>query len=398
MKKRIVSFMLTVMLFVVMASGCKKENESNNNSDTETEVKTYQELAGDDSKVTVNWWIMGGMDEFYQYYWSEMAGLKKIQEITGVDINFEVASSYDVYLPMMTARNYPDVITAKNLEKYSGRMAGMYNDGVSVSLNDYMAEWMPNFSEIVEQYPEIGKDLRLDNGEYTFVSTLYDINNDNDRIAISERGLGIRQDWLDEVGLDVPTDMDEWFDVLTAFKKYDPNGNGEQDEKPVVMCSSGWKYFLPAYGIDDDPSIDENGKVVYGFITQNYKEYLTELSKWYKEGLIYNMFEEVSIEAMQKEVTGNTAGAWKASAGDFDSSNDSSFISKLKEIAPNAEFSACPWPKTADGYQWCFSDISSFDRDTTVITDKAVADGVDKAAAYIIDYMLSDEGSTYLCW
>ena len=132
MKKRIVSFMLTVMLFVVMASGCKKENESNNNSDTETEVKTYQELAGDDSKVTVNWWIMGGMDEFYQYYWSEMAGLKKIQEITGVDINFEVASSYDVYLPMMTARNYPDVITAKNLEKYSGRMAGMYNDGVSV--------------------------------------------------------------------------------------------------------------------------------------------------------------------------------------------------------------------------------------------------------------------------
>lgn len=34
--------MLTVMLFVVMASGCKKENESNNNSDTETEVKTYQ--------------------------------------------------------------------------------------------------------------------------------------------------------------------------------------------------------------------------------------------------------------------------------------------------------------------------------------------------------------------
>lgn len=398
MKKRIVSFMLTVMLFVVMASGCKKENESNNNSDTETEVKTYQELAGDDSKVTVNWWIMGGMDEFYQYYWSEMAGLKKIQEITGVNINFEVASSYDVYLPMMTARNYPDVITAKNLEKYSGRMAGMYNDGVSVSLNDYMAEWMPNFSEIVEQYPEIGKDLRLDNGEYTFVSTLYDINNDNDRIAISERGLGIRQDWLDEVGLDVPTDMDEWFDVLTAFKKYDPNGNGEQDEKPVVMCSSGWKYFLPAYGIDDDPSIDENGKVVYGFITQNYKEYLTELSKWYKEGLIYNMFEEVSIEAMQKEVTGNTAGAWKASAGDFDSSNDSSFISKLKEIAPNAEFSACPWPKTADGYQWCFSDISSFDRDTTVITDKAVADGVDKAAAYIIDYMLSDEGSTYLCW
>lgn len=397
--KRIVSGLLTAALAITLMSGCGKDGDSNQKGgSSSSEVETYQEKSGETGDVTVSWWVMGGMDEYYQYYWSEMKGMQKIQEMTGVTIDFNVASSYDVYLPMMTARNYPDVITAKNLEKYSGRMAGMYHDGVSIALDPYMEEWMPNLSKIVKDYPEIGKDLRLDTGEYTFVSSLYDVNDKDDRIAISEHGLAIRQDWLDEVDMDVPTNMEEWFDVLMAFKKYDPNGNGEDDERPVVMCSSGWKYFLPAYGIDDDPSIDENGKVIYGFMSQNYKEYLTELNKWYKEGLIYNMFDEVSVEAMEKEVTSNRAGAWKASSGDFDSMNDSSFINKLREIVPNAEFSACPWPKTADGKQWCFSDISSFSRDTTVITDQAVADKVDKAAAYVIDYMLSEQGSTYLCW
>lgn len=187
-----------------------------------------------------------GTDEYYQDYWTEMKGLQKIQEITGVNIDFQVASSYDVYLPMMTARNYPDVITAKNLEQYSGRLAAMYKDGVSLRLNDYMDEWMPNFSKIVKDYPNIARDLKLDDGSYTFVSTLYDIEDDDDRAAASQYGLAIRQDWLDEVGMDIPTNIEEWYETLLAFKKYDPNGNGQQDEEPVCMASSGWKYFLAA--------------------------------------------------------------------------------------------------------------------------------------------------------
>jgi len=398
MKKKILSLILVFMLTIGLISGCDFMNMGNKNDIGGGDIPSYQEKSGEDKKITVTWWLMGGMDKYYQSYWSEMKGLKKIQSITGVFIDFKVAANYDVYLPMMTARNYPDVITAKNLEKYVGRMGAMYKDGVSVALDGYMDEWMPNFKRIVNDYPIIGKDLRLDTGEYTFVGSLFDINDEDDRIAISERGLGIRQDWLDEVGMDVPTNMDEWYNVLLAFKKYDPNGNGKEDEKPVVMCSSGWKYFLPAYGIDDDPSVDKNGKVIYGFISQEYKEYLSELNKWYKENLLYNMFDEVSVEAMEREVTGNIAGAWKASAGDFNTENDSSFISTLKKTAPNAKFSACPWPKTKDGYQWCFSDISSFSRDTTVITDRAVKYGVDKAAAYLIDYMLSQQGSELMCW
>lgn len=387
MKKKIISLFFIILITLVMLAGCR---------DGGSVVKKW------DEDVTLTWWIVGGSDEYYQHYWSEMESWKEIQKRTGIKIDFQVAINYDAYLPMMTAKTYPHVITAGNLSKYPGRMAALYHDGVSVKLNDYMDEYMPNFKKIVEEYPKIGQDVRIDDGVYSFLSTFYDVNDDAQRALTSKGGLMLRKDWLDNVGMDIPKDMDEWYEVLKAFKIQDPNGNGEADEEPFVACSSGWKYFLTAYGIDDDPSImkDENGNeyVVLGYMTENYKEYLTEMNKWYTEGLLYNMFENTSLEKLQERVTQNFAGSWKGNVNHIDETNSKSFINILREKAPDVEFAAVPWPKTKDGYQWCFSDISSFHADTTVITGNAVKDGVDEAAAYLLDYLLSEEGSTLLTW
>lgn len=150
----------------------------------------------------MTWWLMGGTEEYAQTYWSEMKGLQRLQDNIGIHIDFKVATSYDAYLPMMAARNYPDVVTASNLQFYPGRLDGMFNDGVSVDLTPYMDEYMPNFKQIIEDYPDLAKDIRLDSGEYTFVSTFYDIHNEADRVLASTAGLAIRQDWLDTVGRD----------------------------------------------------------------------------------------------------------------------------------------------------------------------------------------------------
>lgn len=266
-----------------------------------------------------------------------------------------------------------------------------------------MKDWMPNFTRIVNDYPTIGRDLRLDDGSYTYVGALYDIENTDDRIAASKFGLAIRKDWLETLGFDsVPETMDEWHEVLHSFRQNDPNGDGLPNEEPICLASSAWKYFLPAYGIDDDPSIqiNEDGSetVIYGYITDAYKEYLTELRKWNSEELIYNMFENPSIEKREEKILSNIAGAWKGEAHMFNTENPDSYINQLKQTVPAAQFAACPWPKTKDGYQWCYSDINSFSPDTTVITNLAVENGTDKAAAYLIDYMLGENGSTLLTW
>ncbi|GAF08852.1 extracellular solute-binding protein [Paenibacillus pini] len=44
----------------------------------------------------------------------------------------------------------------------------------------------------------------------------------------------LRKDWMDKLGLEAPTNMDQFFDVLKAFKEKDPNGNGQADEVPYA--------------------------------------------------------------------------------------------------------------------------------------------------------------------
>lgn len=398
MKKRLTALLLIGALLGLMLAGCGKSSASDKlGIQGDPKAPKWE---GEDTTVT--WWLMGGNHGYGEKYWTEMKCFKAIETSVGINIDFQVATSYDAYLPMMAAMNYPDVITGYNFEKYPGRLAAMYEEGVSVDLRDYMDEYMPNFKKLIGEYPDLARDIRLDNGAYTYVSTFYDIHDEEDRIASSIFGLALRKDWLDAVGLEVPTNMEEWYRVLKAFKTQDPNGNGQNDEIPMCMASSGWKYFLPAYGIDDDPSIvvDENGneKVIFGFMSDAYKEYLQELNKWYTDGLFDNMFAQTSIEKREELVLNNIAGAWKADAKHFDMDLEDSYLSKLVEKAPAAEFVAAPWPKTKDGYLWCFSDIDSIARDTTVITNNAVERGTDKAAAFLIDYMLSEAGSTYLAW
>ncbi len=395
MKKKLLMLLLAAMTAAAIFTGCGKsdgegDGDSKDEKGSSAGISKFKE-----DNVTLQWWLVGGHDEYYQHYFAEMKGLQQIQKETGITIEFQVQTNTDNYLPMMTAANYPDIVTAKNMEMYPGRLDQLYLDGVSVALDDYIEEYMPNFKQILEDYPTIAKDLQISNGKYTFASTLYDVENEEDRMATSVYGLAIRQDWLDTVGLEVPTNMTEWYDVLMAFKSMDPNSNGELDEEPINMASSGWKYFLGAYGIGDDPILDENGKVFYGYATDAYKDFLQEMNKWNNEGLIYNWFKKATLLDREERVTQNFAGAWKADADHFDEDDPNSYISVLRKSVPEAEFAACPWPETADGDLYCYSNIASFHRDTTIITTNCTNV---EAACWLIDAMYSEEGSTYLSW
>lgn len=386
MKKKIISLALFFLCVGFVFVGCKDKGENRNWEP--------------DAKIT--WWLVGGVEEYYQYYWSEMKSWQEIQRNTKVEIEFKVAINYEAYLPMMSAKTYPHVITAWNNSKYPGRMAALYDEGVSIALNDYIDEYMPNYKKMLEEYPQVAQDIRFNDGSYTFAATYYDVNDIDQRAVAAKNGLFLRGDWLDTVDKEVPTNMAEWYDVLKSFRVSDPNNNGVQDEEPYVACSSGWKYFLVAYGIDDDPSVmvDENGEeyVVLGYKTPNYKEYLEEMNKWYEEELIHCMFEDVSLEKQRERVTEGFAGSWKGYIYHIDETNAESFINALRETNPEAEIVPAPWPKTEDGYQWCFTDICSYHNDSTVVTSNAVKDGVDIAAVKVIDYLLSEEGSNLLVW
>lgn len=92
------------------------------------------------------------------------------------------------------------------------------------------------------------KDTYTDGKLYYFgnVSFLYSVNRENfgyNAVTSNTYGMKIRTDWLKELGLPMPTTLDEFFNALVAFRENDMNKNGIKDERMVLTldsCSGSW--------------------------------------------------------------------------------------------------------------------------------------------------------------
>jgi len=92
-------------------------------------------------------------------------------------------------------------------------------NGMLADVTDLYAK-MPNRTRIMFDEGAIAYTTLDDGRSYGFATPS----------AISKNeGLLIREDWLNKLGLKVPTTLDELYDVLYAFRNNDPDGNGKKD-------------------------------------------------------------------------------------------------------------------------------------------------------------------------
>lgn len=207
-------------------------------------------------------------------------------------IRFEV-SAYDLeqwpskLTLMMASDEMPDMIAYANMtcidvEKYG-------KDGYLLDFAQYL-DIMPNLKKRMEEYPEYAAAITNENGNIYAFSTL---------TASSEapmvRPIYLNKKWLDNLNLEEPKTLDEFYNVLKAFKEQDANGNGDpSDEIPMGRADTAFWTDMPvlwAFGIYGQSEAfylmpyDDN-KVVLGDITENYKAYLHFMHKLYEEGLM----------------------------------------------------------------------------------------------------------------
>src|SRR5690625_566204 len=88
-----------------------------------------------------------------------------------------------------------------------------------------------------------------------------------------DQGIKLRKDWLDNLGLPVPTTLEEFADTLEAMVKGDPDGNGKNDTIGHVHSYGGTGIhaaFSVGFGAFDPVYDDDGGMIHYnlhpGFI------------------------------------------------------------------------------------------------------------------------------------
>lgn len=202
--------------------------------------------------------------------------------------------------PLIFASNaYLDYdILADAIANYNGSIDAAVEDEIVIPLNDIIEENMPDYAAFLnmEEYAFVKKAITSDSGNIAAVSG-YTYGN--------PQGLMIRKNWLDKLGMDVPTTYDDFYEVLSKFK------TELNVDQPLLLFSDGSmnsECMSGGYGVGfTNQMVVVDGEVSYSLMSDGAREYLEMMNQWYNEGLVLRDF------ATTNSKTGvNFDGLWNA--------------------------------------------------------------------------------------
>ena len=178
--------------------------------------------------------------------------------------------------------------------------------GMLQPMEDLIAEYAPNVQAILELLPETRRNVTAPDG-HIYMMAAYD-GTPRDMLMNSTYNQEVNGSWLEACGIEgMPATLDEFYDMLVAFRDTDPNGNGEADEIPYSFVYNGDGYNMPlgAFGFVNLRHDVIDGEYVYVPAQENFRHYLEFMNKLYAEGLLdENIFTQTTEEYNAKMSTG----------------------------------------------------------------------------------------------
>ena len=245
--------------------------------------------------------------------------------------------------------------------------------GVFQPLNDLIDKDGVFTQRAYKAYPEAKTAATANDGK------IYGLGQVNDcyHCSMSQK-LWINKVWLDNLGLKMPATLDEYADVLRAFKTGDPNKNGKADELPLTGSPLAWhgsldEYFMNSFIYHPGNKlrlIVQDGKIVPIYAQDAWREGIKYLAGLFKEGLIDpETFTRTSDQLRQvgdgnggpDVVVGSVAAGWWGEFTTYSSGAD----------GPWQQFTAVSPLKGPAGVQWAgFNPYIAISNATFMITDK----------------------------
>lgn len=268
-------------------------------------------VLADDVKTVKGWGAFSFNDQTGLTSYSQQLIWQEVEKRLGVKVDWTTVSANDkttmFSLTMADPANLPDFFTDMNPLNYEefGRL------GALAALNDYITpEKMPNLCALIEQDPAVLASITSADGNIYFFP----------RIMVAPtrywNGLFIREDFLKEVGKEIPTTTEEFYEACKAIKE-----GIDTIEYPIAMNQEGlkslvWSWDIGARGTGcstTDDTYVKDGKLAYGPTDEKYREALTWLNKLYAEGLITPDWNSITGNDIRTDIVTKTAAVCSGS-------------------------------------------------------------------------------------
>lgn len=322
--------MLGVILAVSMVggflSGCKKSGtatgESTTGAATTISIEVFDRGKTGQPDLNNNYWTKWINSNFGKKYNVnvQFVAVPRSQEVDKLNV-------------LMAANQAPDLCFTYD----AGVVYNYVSQGGLTQLDSYLSK----YGQTLTKY--LGKDV-LKYGEFN--SKQYSIP--GKRTMLMNSNTFVRKDWLDKLGMKVPTTRDEFYDMLVAFRDKNP-GNISGGCIPMVLANGSSSNVGTANLPDSFFTDFSEGTIakattgsagLMGWAMPGYKDYMQFMNKLYNEKLISPDF------AIDKTASQANADASSGKAGviaanwDYIYRTTPGIYSALKKNVSSAEFVA----------------------------------------------------------
>ena len=329
MKKWIAILLSGVLVLSLVACGNSDKSDKKESAGVEKLVSEYGFQWTDTSAPILN--EKGAKELTFRVYssknasaldYNDMKVMQDLYKMTNVNVVWENVSesvySQQKNLIFGNSEDRPDAIyhagmTTGEIIKYARRK-------VLLPISDYL-EYMPNFSKILEERPDIKNQLiNVEDGKIYSLPRIEEMGllqhpnilflNKNWAAKAIEAGAvnGLSVDDLKD-GLALTCEQMEA--MLRYFKENDMNGNGDvNDERPLNFVFNNWQGnqcdLYGMFGLNDnlEHRVVVNDQVIYTIQDERFKEATNFIARWVSEGLI----DKVSFEQSQDNFLANGKG------------------------------------------------------------------------------------------
>jgi putative aldouronate transport system substrate-binding protein len=362
--------MLSMAIWMTLSTACSDTRKNITPEPKYTTLSYWAELNGNAGSVRPSFQDV----PFFQEW----------QQRLGVQLKFiqpPANQAKEALNVLLASGDLPDMMEYE-WNQFPGGPVKAINDGYIIRLNELIDKYAPNLKKYLSEHPEIDKQIKTDDGSYYVFPFIR-----GDDLLRTYQGPIIRKDWLDELGLQTPATMDEWYMVLKAFKEK------KGVEAPLTFLGvpntlfgieSGG--FVGAFGVKKGFYLDQ-GQVKFGPIEEGYKQFLATFRRWYAEGLIDKNIATVDTKTMDSNMISGRSGAtiWNAGAG----------IGKWQPIVQakdkKALFEPVPYPVLKKGERPKFGQRSYAYEGTGGVAISSNSKHAEEAAK-LLDYGYGPEG------
>ncbi len=330
----------------VTSESKKEESKTSESAESKTEEVVEEVLPGageivyplESEKLT--FWSSSvkpasGITEYQDWpFWQYLT------EATGIDLEMQYPAqgtdSGQAQTLMLTQSVLPDIIA---IWITAGDAQTMLDDGMIYDLTEYIPKYAPDYWKFINDN-NLLQAVKSDSGSlYGFHSFA------GGEMVANYMGPVIRKDWLDECGLDMPVTMEDWEEVLVAFKeKYNATFSTVLSWFNETALASGTDAFGGIKTPGNGYYLDDAGNVQYPFVEDAYKEQLEILNKWYDMGLIDKDMFTIDANGLRAKVLNNEVGIIYTAIGQL-----TNYLNDAEAENTGAIFEPFSYPRVAEG-------------------------------------------------